>query len=66
MIEANALGINSLYMMGVPLFIQGNDEILEKLNLPEGHNPLVVVGLGHDRDEVEVIKEERLDYEIIK
>ena len=66
MVEANDLGVNSLYMMGVPLFIQGNVELLEKLNLPDGHTPLVVVGLGHDKDDVEVVKEERLAYEIIK
>ncbi len=66
MVEANDLGINSLYMMGVPLFIQSNEEILEKLNLPQDHTPLVVVGLGHDKDEVNVVKEERLSFEIIK
>lgn len=66
MIEANDLGINSLYMMGVPLFIQKNKELLEKLNLPNGHTPLVVVGLGHDNDDVTVVKEERLAYEIIR
>ena len=66
MIEANDLGVNSLYMMGVPLFIQGNAELLDKLNLPDGHTPLVVVALGHDKDDVEVVKEERLAYEIIK
>ena len=66
MIEANDMGINSLYMMGVPLFIQKNKELLEKLNLPNGHTPLVIVGLGHDNDDVTVVKEERLDYEIIR
>ena len=66
MIEANALGVDSLYAMGVPRFIQGNEEIMEKLNLPEGHTPLVVVCLGHDKDEVQVVKEDRLAYEIIK
>ena len=66
MIEANDLGINSLYMMGVPKFIQKNTELLEDIKLPEGHTPLVVVGLGHDKDKVEVNKEDRLDYEIIK
>ena len=66
MIEANDLGVNSLYMMGVPTFIQGDLDLLEKINLPDGHVPLVAVGLGHDKDDVEVVKEERLAYEIIK
>lgn len=66
MIEANEIGINSLFTMGIPMFIQDDNEVMEKINLPKDYKPRVVVALGHDKNQVQTIKEDRLEYEIIK
>lgn len=47
MIEANALGLASVFLMGVPTVMKSRPELLQKLNIADGFEPAIVVAVGY-------------------
>lgn len=66
MIQATALGLASVFIMAVPTVMQGKQELLQSLNIKDDFVPLVMVAVGHAKNEVETIKPKRLLTEILK
>ena len=52
MIEANALGLASVFLMGVPTVMKSRPELLEKLNIADGFEPAIVVAVGYAAEPV--------------
>ena len=63
LLAASALGLGSIYLNLVIGFIKNNEDILNKLNLPEGFTPVVGVGIGHFKEEL--IKTHKIDVNYI-
>ena len=66
MIQATDLGLASVFIMAVPTVMQQKEELLQKLNIQDGFQPLVVVAVGHSKqDNNENCKPKRLNTEIL-
>ena len=63
MVQATALGLASVFLMGVPLVMRERPALLEKLNIVDGFMPVVVVAVGHAKRPGAAQKPERLRVE---
>ena len=65
MIQATSLGLASVFLMGVPLVMQQKKELLKKLNIIDDFIPIIVVAVGHAKNQISVNKPNRLNVEIL-
>lgn len=63
MVQANAMGLASVFLMGVPMIMQSKPELLEKLHITDGFKPVVVVAVGYAKTPQQVTKPIRLAVE---
>ena len=63
MIAASGLGLASVFLMGVPLVMQGKQTLLDRLHISDGFIPVIVVAVGHAKNPLDVQKPERLRVE---
>lgn len=65
MIQATDLGLATVFIMAVPTVMQSKPDLLETLNIVDGFMPLIMVAVGHAKNELEISKPERLVTEIL-
>ena len=65
MIQATDLGLASVFIMAVPAVMQDKQELLQTLNMKDGFIPLVMVAVGHAKNNTETSKPQRLLTEIL-
>lgn len=53
MVEANSLGIGSVYIMGAALKLNGNDALRKELEIASDQTIQVIVSLGYPKERVE-------------
>ena len=60
MIEANDLGLASVFLMGVPIAMKKKPDLLHKLHIADGFVPAIVVAVGYAKEPVSERKPMRI------
>lgn len=56
LIAATSLGIDNIMHAGASMFLTQNDELLAKLNLPDGFKPILAASFGYSKEKEETKK----------